>query len=49
VTSSDDKSAIGADAKKVCARIANSRHELVPDSSGTFVTGNCVPITVTAG
>ncbi|MGE5830563.1 MAG: Hsp70 family protein [Micromonosporaceae bacterium] len=51
VTSTDYKSAIGTGAKKVCARIANSRHELVADSSGagTFGTGNCVPITVTTG
>jgi actin-like ATPase involved in cell morphogenesis len=34
------------DAPKVCARIANGQHELVPDVDGTFKTGNCVPITV---
>ena len=51
ITSGDYKEAIGANAKKVCARIANSRHELVPDASGagTFVTGNCVPIEVVTG
>jgi hypothetical protein len=51
VTGGDYKEAIGATAKKVCARIANSRHELVPDTTGagTFVTGNCVPITVVTG
>ncbi|GAB1640176.1 Hsp70 family protein [Krasilnikovia sp. MM14-A1259] len=35
--------AIG-DAPKVCARIADSHHGLVPDSHGTYKTGNCVPI-----
>jgi hypothetical protein len=47
VTSANFKEAIGADAKKVCARIADSRHRLVPDGSGdgAFKTGNCVPIT----
>jgi actin-like ATPase involved in cell morphogenesis len=47
VTSDNFKEAIGADAQKVCARIADSRHRLVPDSSGngTYKTGNCVPIT----
>jgi hypothetical protein len=34
------------DAPKVCARIANGQHELVPDVEGTFTTGNCVPISV---
>jgi hypothetical protein len=31
---------------KVCARIAQSQHRLVPDASGsgTFKTGNCVPL-----
>jgi hypothetical protein len=45
----DDRftSAIG-DAPKVCARIADANHYLVPDTGGTFVTGNCVPITRTA-
>ncbi|WP_238413205.1 Hsp70 family protein [Saccharothrix deserti] len=38
--------AIG-DAPKVCARIADAKHHLVPDANGTFVTGNCVPITRT--
>lgn len=33
------------DAPKVCARIATSAHRLVPDTSDTFKTGNCVPIT----
>ncbi|HEV7651943.1 MAG TPA: Hsp70 family protein [Actinophytocola sp.] len=40
------KSAIG-DAKKVCARIADAEHMLVPDKDGAYVTGNCVPITRT--
>lgn len=38
--------AIG-DAPKVCARIADAKHHLVPDKSGTFATGNCVSITRT--
>ncbi len=29
---------------KVCARIADSAHALVPDGSATFMTGNCAPI-----
>ncbi|MBX6356769.1 MAG: hypothetical protein IRZ05_13050 [Micromonosporaceae bacterium] len=47
VTSKNFKEAIGEDAVKVCARIADSHHRLVPDTSGngTFKTGNCVPIT----
>jgi molecular chaperone DnaK len=44
-SSNDFKEAIGADAQKVCARIADRRHNLVPDKSGGFATGNCVPIT----
>lgn len=45
----DDRftSAIG-DAPKVCARIADANHHLVPDPDGGFATGNCVPITRTA-
>ncbi|MEU4221714.1 Hsp70 family protein [Actinoplanes sp. NPDC026623] len=31
-------------APKVCARVANSQHGLVPDDNGTYKTGNCVPI-----
>jgi molecular chaperone DnaK len=38
--------AIG-EAPKVCARIADAGHHLVPDPNGAFVTGNCVPITRT--
>jgi actin-like ATPase involved in cell morphogenesis len=33
------------DAPKVCSRIANGAHELVPDAAGGFNTGNCWPIT----
>jgi molecular chaperone DnaK len=46
VTSNEYREAIGSDAVKVCARIADSRHRLVPDTSGSgsFKTGNCVPI-----
>jgi molecular chaperone DnaK len=32
------------DAPKVCARIANAEHGLVPDANGGYYTGNCVPI-----
>jgi hypothetical protein len=32
------------DAPKVCIRIANGNHELVPDDSGGYATGNCWPI-----
>jgi hypothetical protein len=42
-TTAQYRQAIG-DAPKVCARIANSSHELVEDDDGTFKTGNCVPI-----
>jgi actin-like ATPase involved in cell morphogenesis len=38
--------AIG-DALKVCARISDSNHYLVPDADGGYATGNCVPITRT--
>jgi molecular chaperone DnaK len=44
VDSQDFREAIGTDAPKVCARIANAQHELVPDTDGRFGTGNCVPI-----
>jgi len=44
VDSQDFREAIGTDAPKVCARIANAQHELVPDTNGAFGTGNCVPI-----
>jgi hypothetical protein len=46
VTDSRFKSAIG-DAKKVCARISDAEHMLVADKDGTYVTGNCAPITRT--
>lgn len=35
--------AIG-DNPKVCARVADGNHALVPDANGTFNTGNCWPI-----
>jgi len=44
VNGHDFQTAIGLDAKKVCARIAKGNHELVPDDRGGFHTGNCVPI-----
>jgi len=45
-SNSDYVQAIG-NQPKVCARIANGSHQLVPDNTGngTFTTGNCVPIT----
>lgn len=36
--------AVGSEAEKVCARIADSQHALVEDDDGGFTTGNCVPI-----
>jgi actin-like ATPase involved in cell morphogenesis len=45
--SQDFREAIGANAKKVCARIADRRHNLVEDVDGGYHTGNCVPITRT--
>jgi molecular chaperone DnaK len=44
LTSDDFTRAVGANAKKVCARIADAQHELVQDNDGTYHTGNCVPI-----
>jgi molecular chaperone DnaK len=44
-TSGDNyRKAIGDDAEKVCARIAEAGHHLVKDNDGGFKTGNCVPI-----
>jgi actin-like ATPase involved in cell morphogenesis len=39
--------AIRPDAVKVCARVADHNHNLIPDNSGsgTFKTGNCWPVT----
>jgi actin-like ATPase involved in cell morphogenesis len=45
-SSKDYKSVIGTNAK-VCARIATSDQVLVKDTNGTYVTGNCIPITHT--
>ncbi|WP_030438486.1 Hsp70 family protein [Actinoplanes subtropicus] len=42
-TSDPDFQAIG-DAKKVCARIADSGHGLAKAHDGTYHTGNCIPI-----
>lgn len=47
VTDERFRTSIG-DAPKVCARIADANHHLVPDTNGTYATGNCVPITRTA-
>jgi molecular chaperone DnaK len=46
ITDERFRTAIG-DAPKVCARIADANHHLVPDANDTYVTGNCVPITRT--
>jgi hypothetical protein len=44
-TSGDNyQKAIGDDAEKVCARMAEAGHNLVKDNDGGFKTGNCVPI-----
>jgi hypothetical protein len=51
-TSGEYKTIIGVGKRpKVCARIANGSHQLVPDNSGkgTYVTGNCIPITRNSG
>lgn len=32
------------DSPKVCARIANNKHALVPDDGDGYGTGNCTPI-----
>ncbi|MEV8505087.1 Hsp70 family protein [Actinoplanes sp. NPDC051475] len=47
VLSTNDERFIRAigNAPKVCARIADSHHGLVPDSRGAYKTGNCLPIT----
>jgi hypothetical protein len=37
--------AIRSDVVKVCARVADHNHILVPDSNGGFKTGNCWPVT----
>jgi len=42
-TSSDDFAAIG-NAKKVCARIAQTGHGLAKAYDGSYHTGNCIPI-----
>ncbi len=38
-----------AGSAEVCARIANSNHQLVKDSNGGYVTGNCVPLKKISG
>jgi len=43
-SSNDFKKAIGADATRVCARIADAQHALMKDADGGFHTGNCIPI-----
>lgn len=42
--SAQDVADVIGDHPKVCARIADSSHWLVPDASGTYRTGNCVSI-----
>jgi hypothetical protein len=51
-SSGEYKSIIGVGTRpKVCARIANGSHQLVADNTGkgTYVTGNCIPITRASG
>ena len=47
VSTSMDQYQVVANKPKVCARIANNKHALVPDNSGngTYKTGNCFPVT----
>ncbi len=42
--SPDDVAQYIGDSPKVCARIADGNHHLVPADGGGFTTGNCVPI-----
>ncbi|MBA0125020.1 Hsp70 family protein [Haloechinothrix sp. YIM 98757] len=44
VLSAAEVAEVIGDREKVCARIADADHALVPDNDGEFVTGNCVPI-----
>ncbi|HLU33012.1 MAG TPA: Hsp70 family protein [Natronosporangium sp.] len=44
VLTADEVSRVIGDYPKVCARIANGDHQLVPDTSGGYTTGNCWPI-----
>lgn len=44
VLSADDIADAVGNAPKVCVRIADGEHHLVPDTSGGYTTGNCVPI-----
>ncbi|SNR35240.1 Hsp70 protein [Haloechinothrix alba] len=44
VLSAAEVAEVVGDREKVCARIADADHALVPDDDGAFVTGNCVPI-----
>jgi molecular chaperone DnaK len=44
VMTADEAAEYIGDAPKVCARIARAGHGLVPDSNGTYHTGNCIPI-----
>jgi molecular chaperone DnaK len=43
MTAGDIAEYIG-DAPKVCARIADGEHGLVPDATGGYHTGNCLPV-----
>jgi molecular chaperone DnaK len=45
VLDADDIAEAVGDQPKVCARIADGNHALVPDLNGGYATGNCVPIT----
>jgi molecular chaperone DnaK len=43
IPTSQVRTVIG-NAPKVCARISDRTHQLVPDLAGGFATGNCIPI-----
>jgi actin-like ATPase involved in cell morphogenesis len=44
IMTADEIAEYVGDAPKVCARIADAEHGLVPDAAGGFDTGNCLPI-----
>jgi molecular chaperone DnaK len=44
VMTADEVAEYIGDAPKVCARIANAEHGLVPAAGGGYHTGNCIPI-----
>jgi hypothetical protein len=44
ILNAEDIAEVIGDQPKVCARIADGEHRLVPDQGGCYTTGNCVPI-----